>query len=213
MTSYRTTASILRLRIGPGTDQAIIGRLPQGTLLDVLQGPVRGWVRARANLRDGNLTGWVSADHIETVAAISQLDEPRWLPIARNEIGVREFAGPQHNPRIVEYHRATSLRASADETAWCSSFVNWCMLKANIVGTDHAGARSWANWGVPLAAPRVGCVAVFKRHVPGNPGVGHVAFFLERIGGRIHLLGGNQRNSVSITNLPAADLIGYRWKA
>jgi uncharacterized protein (TIGR02594 family) len=145
------------------------------------------------------------------VATAPPLQEPRWPTIARREIGVREHAGPQHNPRIVEYHRATSLRASNDETAWCSSFVNWCMQQAQVDGTNHAGARSWANWGVRLTEPRIGCVAVFKRHVPGNPGAGHVAFFLERRGARIHVLGGNQSNSVCIGNYPAADLIGYRW--
>ncbi len=213
MSAYRTTASVLRLRSSPGTDHRIIGRLPHGTTLEALQGPVDGWLRVKARLLDGELTGWVSADHVEPLDPVQVLVEPPWLAIARTEVGVHEHTGPRHNPRIVQYHQATSLHASDDETPWCSSFVNWCMLKATVPGTGSALALSWARWGAHLPQPRLGCITVFRRQVPGNPAAGHVAFFLEQIGNRIHVLGGNQSNSVRIGNYPSADLISYRWNA
>ncbi|MBP8824783.1 MAG: TIGR02594 family protein [Flavobacteriales bacterium] len=213
MATYRTTASVLRLRSGPGMDQAIIGRLPRGTPLHGLGAPVHGWLHVQAVLLDGALTGWVSAQHVGPTTGAPHLPEPPWMAIARQEVGVREYAGAQDNPRIVEYHQATSLQASDDETPWCSSFVNWCMLQAGLSGTQSALARSWEHWGGRLREPRVGCITVFKRQVPGNPGAGHVAFFLERIGNRVHVLGGNQSNSVCVGNYPSADLLSYRWTA
>lgn len=76
MSAYRTTASVLRLRSSPGTDHRIIGRLPHGTTLEALQGPVDGWLRVKARLLDGELTGWVSADHVEPLDPVQVLVEP-----------------------------------------------------------------------------------------------------------------------------------------
>ena len=103
--------------------------------------------------------------------------EPKWLRVARGEIGVKEAIGNQDNPRVVGYHLSTTLDksdASEDETPWCSSFVNWCMEKAGEDGTNSAWARSWLKWGYPMDVPNRGCVVVFSR---GNSS-GHVAFFL-----------------------------------
>ncbi|HEX5760734.1 MAG TPA: TIGR02594 family protein [Thermoanaerobaculia bacterium] len=71
--------------------------------------------------------------------------------------------GLADNPRIVEYHRTTSLRATDDEVPWCSAFVNWCMREAGLRGTGSAAARSWLTWGSRLATPRRGCVTVLRR--------------------------------------------------
>ncbi len=134
-----------------------------------------------------------------------------WFAIAMREMetGVDEVAGPEHNPRIVEYHQSTSLKATDDETPWCSSFVNWCMEQAGEEKTNSAMARSWLKWGEELAKPRKGCVAVFSR---GNiPTAGHVGFYVDEINGRILLLGGNQSNQININSYPKSSLLGYRW--
>ncbi|MCC6402059.1 MAG: SH3 domain-containing protein, partial [Flavobacteriales bacterium] len=49
MPTHRTTASVLRLRALPGTDAAIIGRLPVNTPLD-LQRTDQGWAQVTAHL-------------------------------------------------------------------------------------------------------------------------------------------------------------------
>lgn len=134
-----------------------------------------------------------------------------WFAIAMREMetGVDEVAGPDHNPRIVEYHQSTSLKATDDETPWCSSFVNWCMDQAGEEKTNSAMARSWLKWGEDLAEPRKGCVVVFSR---GNvPTSGHVGFYVDEINGRILLLGGNQSNQININSYPKSKLLGYRW--
>ena len=144
-------------------------------------------------------------------AAMADGDGPTWYRIAHREMasGVDEVLGPdRHNPRIVEYHQATSLRATDDETPWCSSFVNWCMLKAGVSRTNSAAARSWLRWGQEIEAPEKGCVVVFSR--PPSPTSGHVAFFEALRGERILVLGGNQSNQVNVSSYPASRLLSYR---
>jgi uncharacterized protein (TIGR02594 family) len=134
--------------------------------------------------------------------------EPEWLTIARKELGTSEISGAKDNPRIVEYHATTGLSASDDETPWCSSFVNWCMDRAGINGTDSAMARSWLKWGHGIVQPKPGAITVFTR---GQYPAGHVAFYLSTDGDNIRVLGGNQGNKVSIASYPKAKVLGYRW--
>lgn len=120
---------------------------------------------------------------------------PRHLQIARGELGTHEIRGARDNPRVVEYHQATSLKARDDETSWCSSFVNWTMRQAGVPGTNSAAARSWLNWGqaVPRDAAHVkpGDVIVFPRG--NNPAQGHVALVSEVLdNGMVRVIGGNQ---------------------
>ena len=167
----------------------------------------------------------------ETWAALQQLAAPLhpagpapldapWLSIARAELGVRELSTrDRHNQRIVEYHGTTGLRASDDETPWCSSFVNWVMIQAGHRGTNSAAARSWLNWGRSLPVPRPGAVTVIKRRgatsdaATGSTSGFHVAFYLSGAADSLTLLGGNQGNRVrdSTYSLQRYEVRGHRW--
>ena len=144
-------------------------------------------------------------------AELAEGDGPLWYRIALREMhtGVDEIRGDDHTPRIIEYHAATSLSATTDETPWCSSFVNWCMMKSGEDRTNSAAARSWLRWGSPLDDPQLGCVVIFSR--PPNPSSGHVAFFVRSEARRVWVLGGNQSNQVNIASYPEDRLLGYRW--
>lgn len=126
----------------------------------------------------------------------------RWMTIARAELGQREIAGARDNPRIVQYHQTTSLRARHDETPWCSSFMNWVMAQAGHRGTGSAAAISWATWGQPvpgLKQARAGDIVVLHRH--GAPASNnHVGFLVRSEDGQVRLLGGNQGNQVKESN-------------
>ena len=118
------------------------------------------------------------------------------MRIAEAEIGVKEIAGAEDNPRILEYKKSTPLVADThDEVPWCSSFVCWVLEQAGIKSTGSAMARSFLKWGFPVKDPFPGCVVVLKR---GNPPAGHVGFFKFRKspGGWVHVLGGNQSDQV-----------------
>lgn len=135
-------------------------------------------------------------------------DAPPWLAIARKEIGVSEIAGPSHNPRIVEYHQRTKLKAKDDETAWCSSFACWVLEEAGLPSPRSAWAKDWLKWGVP-GEMRVGAIVVFKR----GTNYGHVGFAEKWDAKTIHVLGGNQSNRVNIAPQPRSLLLGIRWPA
>lgn len=126
---------------------------------------------------------------------------------AKKEVGVREVIGNLHNKRVLEYHATTTLKATDDETSWCSSFVNWCVVQAGLRGTNSAAARSWLTWGHETKEPKEGDIVVFKR---GNPPSGHVAFFVKKEGNLIHVLGGNQSDQVKVSAYKAEDLLSYR---
>lgn len=146
--------------------------------------------------------------------ALSNGEGPTWYQIAQRELntGVQELPGPQHNPRILEYHASTTLGqadARQDETPWCSSFVNWCISQSNHKGTNSAWARSWLNFGVETDEPRLGCIVVLKRG--SSPTKGHVGFYKQSSSGLISLLGGNQGNRVKVSRFEKNRLLSYRW--
>lgn len=199
-------------RIRSGDTLTLLARHHDLTLEELLQlnpqidRPDRIFVGQTINVPDANSEAAVSI-HRELAG-----DRARpWYGIAMREMetGVDEIPGPQHNPRILEYHQSTTLRATDDETPWCSSFVNWCMEQAGHPGTRSALARSWLAWGRPLEEPRKGCVVVLQRGQ--HPTQGHVGFLHGRERDRLLVLGGNQGDQVNIRSYPADRLLGYRW--
>lgn len=115
-----------------------------------------------------------------------------WLAVVQGELGQKELPGATQNPRILAYHASTNLKATSDETPWCSSFVNWTLQQAGVRGTDSASALSWAKWGQAIDRPAVGSVAV----IDWGGGKGHVGFVVGRSGDRVVVAGGNQGNEV-----------------
>jgi uncharacterized protein (TIGR02594 family) len=134
--------------------------------------------------------------------------EPAWVLVARGQIGVKE-TGAIPNPEVMKYFEATSYRPTTEE-AWCSAFVNWCMLKVGIKGTYSASARSWMQWGKVIDKPVNGCVCIFWR---GNPNylTGHVGFYVGESETEIMVLGGNENNQVCVMGYSKIRLLGYRY--
>jgi uncharacterized protein (TIGR02594 family) len=138
------------------------------------------------------------------------MTEPAWLSAARKDLGLREIVGSKDEPRIVQFFaEAGNAWVKDDETAWCAAFVGAKLAEAGIKGTGKLNARSYLDWGQPLAKPTPGAITVFKRG--SSSWEGHVALFLRDLGGTIEVLGGNQSNSVSIARYGKANLLGYRW--
>jgi uncharacterized protein (TIGR02594 family) len=126
---------------------------------------------------------------------------------ALKEKGQHEVLGASHNARIVEYHTATSLGASDDETPWCASFVNWVLQQEGITGTNSAAARSFVNWGVESEL-ELGAIVVLKRGTKAWQG--HVGFLYSSNDEYVELLGGNQSDSVNVTRFDRSDVIAVR---
>jgi uncharacterized protein (TIGR02594 family) len=135
---------------------------------------------------------------------------PKWLEIAKKEIGVREVTGLDHNPRILEYHSKTALKATTDEVSWCSAFVCFIFESCGIRSTRDAWARSWLKWGYPMKSPEMGCVVVLWREHPDS-WKGHVGLWTGQDDLYVYVLGGNQNNLVNISKYPKKQVLGYRW--
>ena len=133
---------------------------------------------------------------------------------AKNEAtkGVSEILGAKaHNPRIIWYHGHTTLKATDDETPWCSAFLCAAAESCGFPSTRSAAAKSWIDpkWKfLEVGDGAVGDIAIFSR-AGGN----HVAFISSpyKEGDKnVIVLGGNQKNMVCESKYPADRLIGIR---
>ncbi|MCB0664496.1 MAG: TIGR02594 family protein [Saprospiraceae bacterium] len=134
------------------------------------------------------------------------------LKVAAAELGIREFPGPDHNPKIIRYAHDVGLRwVDDDETPWCSIFMNWVAWKAGFKKSGKANARSWLDIGFEVLEPEPGDIAIFWRETPESA-LGHVGIFLGYALGnnRIYVLGGNQQNAVSVSAYDTARLLQFR---
>jgi uncharacterized protein (TIGR02594 family) len=141
---------------------------------------------------------------------LAQRGEPTWLRLARAELGVTEIAGAEHNPAILAYFRDAGFpEINDDETSWCAGFTGAMLERSGYAGSKSLAARSYLNWGKPVTKPRPGDIAVFWRDDPRS-WQGHVGFYVGETATHVQVLGGNQRNQVSIAAYPKVQLLGYR---
>ncbi len=139
----------------------------------------------------------------------------RWMEIAWENVGVAETAGAAATPDVLNYFvLAGRPDIVSDEVPWCAAFVNACLARAGISlaaipREDRLMARKCRLLGTPIAAPRVGALAILRR---GNdPSSGHVGFVTGWTATHVHLLGGNQANSVSIQAFTRDAVLEFRW--
>jgi uncharacterized protein (TIGR02594 family) len=62
--------------------------------------------------------------------------------VAQIYLGEKEISGSQDNQTIVDFHKATTLRATDDETPHCSSAMNFWQLQACIMLNPGLAART-----------------------------------------------------------------------
>jgi uncharacterized protein (TIGR02594 family) len=140
-------------------------------------------------------------------------NDPPWLKQAFADLGLQELPGAAARPRIVEmYAKAGHPEITSDEVAWCSAAVNAWMVESNIRGTGSLVARSWLSWGRAVdrrkTIPR-GAVLVLRRG--RSSWQGHVCLCLQDRDGILTVIGGNQKDGVTIDRYRKATLIGARW--
>ncbi len=173
---------------------------------------------------DGHLDGFMFARFLAPVSGGFPLPAPpsapgthrRPIDVARAELDldVKEIPGARDNPRILLYHSTTRGGAASDETAWCSSFVNYCVEQAGFQGTDNKGALSWEDWAQDATRdPAPGDIPVFRRRAGSKTGRvlgGHVGFLVseDESTGRIQILGGNQSDRIRISAYPRDGMMG-----
>ena len=164
----------------------------------------------------GALFLWLSGKErrmADRPASMPARGEPKWLRLARDDLGIHEIKGPAANPAIMRaWEHVDYDPPNGDETAWCSAKGCEWMEDAGIPSPRAPNARAWLKWGHELDRPRLGCIVVFWRDSPKG-WQGHVALYLgpgDRPG-TIKCIGGNQSDSVSVREFETARVLGYRW--
>lgn len=150
-----------------------------------------------------------------TVSPVARPDDPPWLAIALNELGVYEFPGEASNPRIVEYHAATTLNQNpgqlTDKTPWGCSFITWALARANVPDdVKTARCADLLKVGEKISDAKRDAIAVFWPTI-AEARSGFAGFVLGEDKTSVTVVAGNIRNSVTVASFPKASVRGYRW--
>jgi len=144
--------------------------------------------------------------------------------VGQRFVGIKEIPGLMDNPMILAMLRLAAdgdydSWPEHDEVPWCSAFVNYVCHLLRLPRSKSLRARSWlrVGWQIPLSKARVGCdLVILKRGKGEQPGPevinapGHVGFYAGHDEKYVHLLGGNQGNTVSVQAYPVSRILGVR---
>ena len=124
--------------------------------------------------------------------------------------GLKEIAGPQHNPEILAMFAEIGHDwVKDDETPWCSAALNYFCKKMGYERSGKLDARSWLRLPMMVLKPSLGDIVVFWRE-DASGWKGHVGLFINWDDNNIWVLGGNQGDCISIRPYPREQLLGFR---
>lgn len=139
--------------------------------------------------------------------------EPVWLREARRFMGLTEVPGGTSNPVIIGWAKAlggwVANYFTDDDIPWCGLFMAHVMgatLPRELLPSNPLSALAWGSFGRRLELPALGAVLSFSRS-----GGGHVGLYIGETDHEYRVLGGNQRNSVSLTWIDKGRLAAARW--
>ena len=133
--------------------------------------------------------------------------EPKWLALAKKELGTIEIPGPRSNPQVVKYYVDVVGKGMADSVPWCAAFVGAMLVRSGEKSSGSLMARSYCKYGDRCGA-KPGAIVVFPR---GRPPSGHVAFVESVSGDKIVCVGGNQGDAVTRRTFPRSSALCFRW--
>jgi len=134
--------------------------------------------------------------------------EPKWLILARKEIGTVEIPGPRSNPKVVQYYFDVVGKKYGDSVPWCAAFVGAMMTRSGKRSSGSLMARSYTKYGDECSA-KPGAIAVWPRG--RSPWFGHVNFVETVDGDKIVCIGGNQSDAVNRKVYSKSKAITFRW--
>ena len=132
-----------------------------------------------------------------------------WIDVAFKQEGVHEIKGKETNSDIAKWLKELKAWWTDDETAWCGTFVAWCLHQANVACPKlWMQALAYRTGGTKLTKPAYGCVAIKERK-----GGGHVCFVVGRDmkTGKLVCIGGNQSDQVCLALYNDSDFVEFRW--
>jgi uncharacterized protein (TIGR02594 family) len=147
------------------------------------------------------------ADMLGKYAWLDKEPAPKMLRHALDLYGIKETIGEDDNPVILEWAKECGIKNYIhDSTAWCGLFMAVIAKRScKPIPENPLWARNWCAWGEP-SPHELGAVLVFSRAGGG----GHVGLYVGEDSECYHVLGGNQSDSVCITRIRKARLIGCR---
>jgi uncharacterized protein (TIGR02594 family) len=128
-------------------------------------------------------------------------------------LGMKEIPGQQSNPEIMRMAKECGVSGiyTNDDMSWCALFICYlCHLNSKpqpFKDYDVLRAASFTKWGMAVTKgdERLGDIAVFTR-----PGGNHVGIIIAESKDSFHILGGNQSNAVTITEISKYRLSAVR---
>lgn len=181
--------------VGPSGADGVLGRATISA--------IRAFQTARHLGVDGVVGEETSAALLGDIRKLT----PPWMLEAERYLGLHEVKDAKKLDSMLDM--------DASEIPWCGAFTGYVIaqtLPKNKLPANPLWALNWAPWGVQDAPttgqPHYGAVAVFKRNAGG-----HVGFVVGHDKDYVHVLGGNQSNSVSVTRVAKKQLQAYRWPA
>lgn len=134
--------------------------------------------------------------------------EPKWLTLAREDLGILETPGSRSNPRVVQYYLDVVGKRFGDDVPWCAAFVGSKLMHAGKLSSGSLMARSYLKYG-KRCVPQPGAIAVFAR---GNSRIsGHVNFVEHVVGNMLLCIGGNQTDAVTRASYRVSRALDFRW--
>lgn len=150
--------------------------------------------------------------------------------IAQRFVGIKEISGTVSNPQILYMLNLDQEWPKDDSVPWCSAFTNYVCWILRLPRSKDLRARSWLNVGqeVELKNAETGFdIVVLRRGEDPQPGPdvidapGHVGFFAGykyaanssgsfSVAQYVSVLGGNQSDSVKISNFMIRDILAIK---
>ncbi|SHF39595.1 PAAR-like protein [Pedobacter caeni] len=146
-----------------------------------------------------------------------------WMEFALTE--AKTYGGKNEktiDERIRVYHsKGGNQKKAGNQTAWCASFVNWCILKSDYKILASASSQSFISSNqVEKCTIFYGAIAVFtdcdingKTIMDANGNTfGHAAFIFGKLAnGEYCLLGGNQGDKLRVSNFDCSGKVFYSY--
>ena len=136
--------------------------------------------------------------------------EPKWLTLARKEIGTVEIPGSRNNPKVVQYYLDVTGKKMSDSVPWCAAFVGAMLTRSGKKSSGSLMARSYVKYGKKVGA-QPGAIATWPR---GSSKIfGHVNFVESVSGDRLVCIGGNQSDAVNRKVYSKRKALAFTWPA
>ncbi|WP_170334965.1 NlpC/P60 family protein [Ruegeria arenilitoris] len=134
------------------------------------------------------------------------------IPWMDEAVRVRGLHEQRNTSALSRWFDASVSWIDPREIPWCGAFVATCFRKWQPeieLPENPLGARNWKHFGQPTH-PVFGSCLIFWRGSPSG-WKGHVGFYHGEDPSYFHVLGGNQRNAVTITRIAKERLLSSRW--